>query len=102
MGTCGAPSSFLCVARTAAATAAAATVRRCPTEISPSGRFVHLWVILMLFQRFARPEFSGFAEAILQCQFYRPARRAGPPRCLGKPVKGLGEHSSLAGHDAPG
>ena len=103
MGTCGgAPSSFLCVARRGGGDRGRRDYpARRRVETSPSGR-VHLCVILMLFQRFARPEFSGFAEAILcTAKFTASCATRGAPRCLtGKPVKGLG--SALAGHDAPG
>ena len=67
MGTCGgAPSSFLCVAHRGADHGRRDYRTRRRVETSPSGRGVHLCVILMLFQRYDTPEFSGFICRLAQ------------------------------------
>ena len=54
----------LCRGAPAAPAAAATNPARRRLETSPNGRFVDFCVISILFQRFARPAFSGFAVAL--------------------------------------
>ena len=104
MGTCGgAPSSFLCVAGRRGGDRCrrdypSAQASRDFSQRKSCALVPHFDIV----PEVRRPEFSGFAG--INCSAKTAVRRrAGAPRRLtGKPVKGLGEHSSLAGHDAPG
>ena len=106
MGICGgAPSSFLVSQR-------ASGGRPRPPRLSSAGAtrdlsqrpgraLVRRFVVVPAIR--TRSEFSGFICRPFAVQLKRcPTTRGAPWFLTGKPVKGLGEHSALAGHDAPG